>query len=122
MKKFLNITKKKKKESKEEIQTRSRKNADGRISIEAESRFPAMKFRGGVDILRAKLTAERRRKCREKEPWGFCLRFVSRVADFLSATPPGWEIVFFAPKTLRGKIIRRSVARVDHYSVSETAI
>lgn len=78
MKKFLNITKKKKKESKEEIQTRSRKNPDGRISIEAESRFPAMKFRGGVDILRAKLTAERRRKCREKEPWGLSAFCISR--------------------------------------------
>lgn len=55
---------------------------------------------------------------------GVCLRFVSRRmestrcdADFLSArvSPTRMEIVF-APKTLRGKIIRRSgfVARVDH--------
>lgn len=84
-----------------------------------------MKFRGSVivDILRAKLTAERRRKCREKGGFvcvlyrvGWNRRGVTRISCLRGCRPATRMEIVFAPKTLRGKIIRRSgfVARVDH--------
>lgn len=53
---------------------------------------------------------------------GWNRRGVTRISclrgcrDAWSPRHHGWEIFVFAPKTLRGKIIRRSgfVARVDH--------